>query len=96
MSRVGVPATVLAGSIAEPAAAEKNGPGNATDPSFDLHPSTAICKGQRGDPYTISCRSPKEVVESLAWKSTLYVWGGPVLGIACLYLLLHYWKSISS
>lgn len=97
MSPVGapLPAAVLAGPAPLGAAAEEN-PRIASDPSFELHPSAAICKGQHGDPYTISCRSQKEVVESLAWKSTLYIWGGPVLGMVCLYLLLLYWKLLSS
>ncbi len=47
----------------------------------------AIGRGERGDPFTISCRSPKEVVQSLAWKSTLCIWGGPILSLTSLYLL---------
>jgi hypothetical protein len=52
MSRMGapMPAAVLAGPAPEAAAAEENVPVSATDPSFDLHPSAAICKGRRGDP----------------------------------------------
>lgn len=54
----------------------------------------AIGQGERGDPLIISCRSPKEVVESLAWKSTLYIWGGPVLALTSLYLLLIFLRSV--
>jgi hypothetical protein len=54
----------------------------------------AIGKGERGDPFTISCRSPKEVVQSLAWKSTLYIWGGPILALTSLYLLLIFLESV--
>ena len=59
---------------------------------FDAHPSVAISKGERHEPFTISGYSQRELVGKLAWKSTLYVWGGPVLAITCLYCLLTLWK----
>ena len=71
-------------------------PANPRDPAFDLQPSAAISKGQRGEPFTISWHSQKEVVQALAWKSLLYIWGGPVLAIVSLYFLLLYWKLNSS
>jgi E3 Ubiquitin ligase len=74
---------------------DSNAPANPSTSSFDLQPSSAISKGERKDPFTISCHSQKEVVQSLAWKSTLYIWGGPVLGTASLYFLLLYWGFIS-
>jgi len=57
---------------------------------FDLHASAAISKGKRNEPYTISWRSQREVVQSLAWKSTACIWGGPVLTLICLYFLMLY------
>jgi hypothetical protein len=51
----------------------------------------AICKGERGDPFTISSQSQREVVQALAWKSMLYIWGSPVFTLACIYFLLAYW-----
>lgn len=92
----GVPAGLLKALDANMAASEKSTPPNAEGHTFNLHPSTAISKGERGKPFTISCRSPKEVVQSLAWKSTLYIWGGPVICVVCLYLLLLYWGWVSS
>jgi E3 Ubiquitin ligase len=59
--------------------------------SFDLHPRVAIGKGERGDPFTISSQSQREVVQALAWKSMLYIWGSPVFTLACIYFLLVYW-----
>jgi len=97
MNRTGVslPAGVLTDSATAVAVTTNNALANPHDPSFDLHPSAAISKGERGEPFTISWHSQKEVVQSLAWKSTLYIWGGPVLGIACFYFLLFYWRFIS-
>jgi hypothetical protein len=52
----------------------------------------AICKGERGGPFTISSNSQKEVVRELSWKSTLYIWGGPIFTLICLYYLLALWS----
>jgi len=54
---------------------------------FDLHPPVFLGKGTNGDPFMISSRSQREVVQSMAWKSTLCIWGGPILTLACLYFL---------
>jgi E3 Ubiquitin ligase len=68
---------------------------NPVSGKFDLHSSVAISKGERHDPYTISGHSQRELVGNLSWKSTLFIWGGPILGIACLYCLLACWRIIS-
>jgi hypothetical protein len=73
--------------------ADSSGHGTDVDSSFDLHPSAAISKGERGQPFTISCQSQKEVVQALAWKSMLCIWGGPVLAILSFYILILYWQS---
>ena len=44
-------------------------------------------KGQNNPAFFISWRSQREVTESLAWKSTLMIWGGPALTLLCLYVL---------
>jgi hypothetical protein len=54
---------------------------------FEKAPAVAIGKGADGKPFTISSKSQREVVQELAWKSSLCIWGGPVLTLACLYLL---------
>lgn len=51
------------------------------------HPSTCLGKGASGDPFMISWRSQRDVVQSLAWKSALCIWGGPALTFVCLYVL---------
>ncbi len=54
---------------------------------LDSCPPVAICKGPRSGPFMISVHSQREVVRSLAWKSGLCIWGGPVLTLTCFYLL---------
>jgi len=63
----------------------------ATGKTFDPHPRVAISKGERGDPFTISSQSQREVVQALAWKSTLYIWCSPVVTLLGIYFLLVYW-----
>jgi hypothetical protein len=97
LQRVGInlPAGMTTKSAGTVAVLDDVAPANSNVPSFDLSPSAAISKGQRGDPFTISWHSQKEVVQSLAWKSTLCIWGGPVIAIASLYFLLLFWGLIS-
>ncbi len=65
-----------------------NAPTNAPEcADLESCPPVAICKGPRGDPFMISVHSQREVVRSLAWKSGLCIWGGPVLTLTCFYLL---------
>jgi hypothetical protein len=45
-------------------------------------------KSASGEPFFISWRSQRDVVEELASRSVLYIWGGPVLALAGLWLLL--------
>ena len=55
---------------------------------FDLHPPVVLMQGANQPSFFISWRSQRDVVKSLGWKSTLMIWGGPALTLACLYLLL--------
>lgn len=54
----------------------------------NLHPSVAIGKGTNHEFFMISWHSQREVVQSLAWKSALCIWGGPALTLACVYFLV--------
>lgn len=92
---VSVPSGVLTKSAAAATALSDAPTANVSAAVFDMQPSAAISKGERGDPFTISYRSQKEMVQSLAWKSTLYIWGGPVVAIASFYFLLLFWGFIS-
>jgi E3 Ubiquitin ligase len=61
---------------------------------FDPHPSVAIGKGERNEPFAISGHSQRELVGTLAWKSVAYIWGGPVVALVSLYLLMLYLRWI--
>jgi len=55
--------------------------------SWDLHPPVVLMKGTNNPAFLISWRSQSAVLNSLGWQSTLMIWGGPALTLACLYLL---------
>ena len=65
-----------------------------TDPNaqsstrFKMNPTVAIGKGTNHEFFMISWHSQREVVQSLAWKSALCIWGGPALTLACVYFLI--------
>ena len=61
-------------------------PNRAT--GFNMHPTVAIGKGTNHEFFMISWHSQREVVQSLAWKSALCIWGGPALTLACVYFLI--------
>jgi hypothetical protein len=83
------PSALTQVAIAEPdprpADAGASQPSNVN--GFDLHPPVFLGKGANHDPFMISSRSQREIVQSMAWKSTLCIWGGPILTLACLYFL---------
>jgi len=68
-------------------ATEAPSPEAKTDSGLNTHPSVCLAKGTNGDPFMISWRSQREVLQSLAWKSAICIWGGPALTLGCLYLL---------
>jgi hypothetical protein len=69
-------------------ALESHGESGPPDSSFDLHPPVVLMKGTNQPEFFISWRSPREVVTALGWKSSLMIWGGPILTLVCLSLLL--------
>ncbi len=54
---------------------------------FDLYPPVILMKGS--SPFFISNCSQQELVQSLAFQSALYIWGGPALTLFCFYSLLQ-------
>jgi hypothetical protein len=56
--------------------------------AFDLNPPVVLMKGTSGELFFISWRSQRAVVQELAVRSVLYIWGGPVLALAGLRLLV--------
>jgi E3 Ubiquitin ligase len=65
-------------------------PANAADSldGFDPHPPVVLMKGVANKTFLISWRSQQEVARSLGWKCTLMIWGGPLLSLFCLYIIL--------
>ena len=47
-------------------------------------------QGANQPAFFISWRSQRAVVQSLGWKSTLMIWGGPAVALLSLYFLLAY------
>jgi hypothetical protein len=58
---------------------------------FDLHPRAAITKGERNQLFTISSQSQREVAFSLEWEAIACIWGGPVLALLSIYVLIVSW-----
>jgi hypothetical protein len=54
---------------------------------FDLHPSVVLAT-ERSHPLFISDRSRSEILQTLAIRSGLYIWGGPILALICFWYLL--------
>lgn len=59
-----------------------------TTGSFDLHPPVVLMKGMNQPAFFISWRSQRDVIKSLGWKSSLMIWGGPILTLGCVAFLL--------
>jgi hypothetical protein len=55
--------------------------------NFDFNPKTVLMKGEHDPAFFISWHSQRDVVQALSWKSTLMIWGGPVLTLLCFYIL---------
>lgn len=58
--------------------------------AFDLNPPVMLMKSTSGEPFFISWRSQRDVVRELAMRSVLYIWGGPVLALAGVWLLVKH------
>lgn len=61
---------------------------------YDLHPPVVLMKGSHEPTFFISWRSQRDVIASLGWKSALMIWGGPMLTILCLYILLAHFGEL--
>jgi hypothetical protein len=66
-------------------AATSNGPSADT---YDLQPPMVLMKGSHNPEFFISWRSQRDVVSELNWKSAAYIWGGPILTLICVGILL--------
>jgi E3 Ubiquitin ligase len=59
---------------------------------FDLHPPVVLMQGSHQPAFFISWRSQRDVVQSLGWKSSLMIWGGPAMTLISVYFLLAYFR----
>ena len=66
-----------------------NTEGSSSANGFDPHPRVVLMRGANNKTFMISWRSQREVAQSLGWKSTLMIWGGPVLALLSLYFFLN-------
>jgi hypothetical protein len=99
-----VAAALLKAGISNPAAWAAAGVASAasdvaSDPNsplanFDPHPPVVMKKGKNNPTFLISWRSQRELANSLDWKCTLMIWGGPVLTLLSLYGLLSLTHSL--
>lgn len=89
----GVPyrgATVEVGPyIEEDVVSESTSESPNTESAFDVTPPVALLKGENNPTFVISWRSQKELVRTLAWKSAAMIWGGGVLALLGMYVLLQ-------
>jgi hypothetical protein len=69
------------GAGSDSAALELNG--------FDSRPPLVFRKGASNKTFMISWRSQQDVARSLGWKCTLMIWGGPVVALLSLYVVLN-------
>lgn len=84
------PAAWAAAGVASTAAPDPNSP----LANFDPHPPVVMKKGKNNPTFLISWRSQRELANSLGWKCTLMIWGGPILTLLCLYGLLSLTHSL--
>ena len=59
----------------------------AVKQEFDLHPPVVLA-ASKDRPLFISSQSEAEIVQTLALRSTMYIWGGPILSLICFWYLL--------
>jgi hypothetical protein len=55
---------------------------------YELQPKVLLKKGENNSTFLISWRSEREVVRAMEWKSVAFIWGGPLLMLLSMYVLL--------
>jgi hypothetical protein len=68
--------------------------GAAAGDDFDSHPPTVLMKGANNKIFMISWRSQQDVARSLGWKCTAMIWGGGVLTLLSVYILVNVIKLL--
>ena len=83
MEAMGVPQGDLQGDSPGPRVAE----GSA---QFDLHPRVVLRVGDDRQPFVLSRQQPQHMIDSLARRSFVDIWGGPALAVFSLGLVLKW------
>jgi E3 Ubiquitin ligase len=78
---------IIADSIPELGGA--HAPASGSLEGYDPHPPVVLMKGNANKTFLISWRSQQEVARALGWKCALMIWGGPLLSLFCLYIILN-------
>jgi hypothetical protein len=60
---------------------------------FDVEPRVLLRKAT-GHPFFISSQTQRDVVATLATNSTLYIWGGPLMALISVGVILHWLGSL--
>ncbi len=81
-------ATAAAGVPNTPAAGGPMAPPVTAAVPFDLHPPVVLMKGGHNPTFLVSWHSQRDLLGELAWKSALYIWGGPILTLASVGFVL--------
>jgi hypothetical protein len=55
---------------------------------LNVNPPVLLMKGRSEDPFLISWSSRRCMLRGLAFYSAIGIWGGPILTLSCLYILL--------
>ena len=55
---------------------------------WDVNPPVLFMQGRSEDPFLISWSSRRCMLRGLAFYSAICIWGGPILTLGCLYILL--------
>ena len=79
-------ATVAGAAQSNPPAGDP--PAELPAANFDLHPPVVLMKGNHNPTFLICWHSQRDLIAELAWKSALYIWGGPLLALASLGFVL--------
>jgi hypothetical protein len=53
-----------------------------------VNPPVLLMKGRAEDPFLITWSSRRGLLQGLAFYSAICIWGGPILTLSCLYILL--------
>jgi hypothetical protein len=66
---------------ATPRPASTDATGNSAASEFDLNPAIVIGRGEFDKRFLMSWCSQRDLQQNLAWRSTIRIWGGPVLAL---------------